>query len=264
MFDVIGEKTNASRELIREVVSKRNQDYIVDDVKKQILAGVNFIYVNADARIGHELEDMKWLLEIIQPIATIPLCLDSSEFKVLEMAYDMANNPPIINYISLEKDRFKKMMSFLKGKTCKIIASCMDDEGIPISSYDIITRAQKLIKALEDLGMKQSDIYVDPLVQSINVDTSNGTMVLNAVRQIKLHHPNIHIIADFSNISDGLPERKVINRIFIALMMEVGMDSAILNPLDIKTMAHIKIADMLLGKDDFCMNFLRSVRSGTI
>jgi len=96
------------------------------------------------------------------------------------------------------------------------------------------------------------------------VDTSNGTMVLNAVRQIKLHHPNIHIIADFSNISDGLPERKVINRIFIALMMEVGMDSAILNPLDIKTMAHIKIADMLLGKDDFCMNFLRSVRSGTI
>ncbi len=182
MFEVIGEKINASRELIRTVISNRDHAFIVDDVKKQMAAGVNFIYVNADARIGHELEDMKWLLEIIQPITTIPLCIDSSESDVLEMAYGMLDNPPIINYISLEKDRFKKMMSFLMGKTCKVIATCMDDEGVPRSSYNIIMRAQKIVNALAGVGMKQSDIYVDPLVQPINMDTSNGMMVLNAVR----------------------------------------------------------------------------------
>jgi 5-methyltetrahydrofolate--homocysteine methyltransferase len=89
-------------------------------------------------------------------------------------------------------------------------------------------------------------------------------MVLDAVRAIKKKHPEVHITGGLSNISYGLPQRKIINRTFVTLMMDAGMDSAIIDPLDEKIMGTIKTNDMLLGYDNFCMNYLKGVRSGAI
>jgi 5-methyltetrahydrofolate--homocysteine methyltransferase len=89
-------------------------------------------------------------------------------------------------------------------------------------------------------------------------------MVLDAVRAIKAEFPEVHITGGLSNISYGLPQRHIINRTFVTLMMASGMDSAIIDPLDKKIMAAIKTADMLLGHDNYCMNYLKSVRAGVI
>ena len=264
MFEVIGERINTSRKLVQAAVAERDSDYIINDVKKQQEAGANFIDVNAGARIGHETEDMKWLLDTIQPIATIPLTLDSPDPAVLEMAFKMVEKTPMINSISLEKERFDAMMPFLEGKECKVIALCMDDAGMPNSSDDILGRAKSLVQELNRIGIPTASIYVDPLVQPISVESNKGTMVLDAVRAIKALYPEVHITGGLSNISYGLPQRKIINRTFVSLMMDAGMDSAIIDPLDKKIMATIRTADMLLGKDDYCMNFLKGVRSGAI
>ncbi|MBT6341000.1 MAG: dihydropteroate synthase [Desulfobacula sp.] len=264
MFEVIGERINTSRKLVQAAVADRDADYIIDDVKKQQEAGANFIDVNAGARIGHETDDMKWLLDTIQPIATVPLTLDSPDPAVLEMAFKMVEKTPMINSISLEKERFDAMMPFLDGKECKVIALCMDDAGMPNSSDDILARAKSLVQELNKIGIPTAAIYVDPLVQPISVESNKGTMVLDAVRAIKALFPEVHITGGLSNISYGLPQRKIINRTFVSLMMDAGMDSAIIDPLDKKIMATIRTADMLLGKDDYCMNFLKGVRAGAI
>lgn len=264
MFEVIGERINTSRELVQAAVSERNADYIIDDVKKQQEAGATYIDVNAGARIGHETEDMKWLLDTIQPIATVPLTLDSPDPAVLEMAFKMVEKTPMINSISLEKERFDAMMPFLKGKDCKVIALCMDDAGMPESSDDIIGRAEILVKELNGIGIGTENIYIDPLVQPISTDSNKGVMVLDAARGIKVKYPTVHITGGLSNISYGLPQRHIINRTFVTLMMDAGMDSAIIDPLDKKIMGAIRTADMLLGSDDYCMNFLKGVRAGTI
>ncbi|WP_457553277.1 dihydropteroate synthase [Desulfobacula sp.] len=264
MFEVIGERINTSRKFVQAAVENRDADYIIDDVKKQQEAGANYIDVNAGARIGHETEDMKWLLDTIQPISTVPLTLDSPDPAVLEMAFKMVEKTPMINSISLEKERFDAMMPFLDGKECKIIALCMDDDGMPSSSNDILNRAKTLIEELNKIGIPTGSIYVDPLVQPISVESNKGIMVLEAVRSIKAEFPEVHITGGLSNISYGLPQRKIINRTFVSLMMSAGMDSAIIDPLDKKIMASIRTADMLLGQDDFCMNYLKGVRSGAI
>lgn len=264
MFEVIGERINTSRKFVQAAVAERNADYIIDDVKKQQDAGANFIDVNAGARIGHETEDMKWLLDTIQPIATIPLTLDSPDPVVLEMAFGMVEKTPMINSISLEKDRFNAMMPFLQGKDCKVIALCMDDTGMPSSFEDILNRARGLVEELNKIGIPTASIYVDPLVQPISVESNKGIMVLDAVRAIKAEFPDVHITGGLSNISYGLPQRKIINRTFVSLMMAAGMDSAIIDPLDKKIMASIRTADMLLGQDNYCMNYLKGVRSGAI
>ncbi len=264
MFQVIGERINTSRKKVQEAVAERDAGYIVNDVKLQQEAGAAFIDVNAGARIGHEEEDMKWLIDTIQPIATVPLTLDSPDPAILEMAFQMVENTPMINSISLEKERFDAMMPFLSGKDCKVIALCMDDAGMPNSADDIVDRAKRLVKELNTIGIETSDIYVDPLVQPISTDTAKGVMVLDAVRTIKSEFPEVHITGGLSNISYGLPQRKIINRTFVTLMMDAGMDSAIIDPLDNKIMATIKTADMLLGNDSFCMNYLKGVRAGQI
>ncbi len=264
MFEVIGERINTSRKLVQAAVADRDADYIIDDVKKQQDAGANYIDVNAGARIGHETEDMKWLLDTIQPIATVPLTLDSPDPAVLEMAFKMVEKTPMINSISLEKDRFDAMMPFLEGKECRVIALCMDDAGMPGSSDDILGRAQSLVKELNGIGIPTASIYIDPLVQPISTDSGKGVMVLDAVRAIKAEFPEVHITGGLSNISYGLPQRHIINRTFVTLMMDAGMDSAIIDPLDKKIMATIRTSDMLLGYDDYCMNYLKGVRSGTI
>ena len=264
MFEVIGERINTSRKLIQAAVAERNTDYIIDDVKNQQEASAAYIDVNAGARIGHETEDMKWLLDTIQPIVTLPLTLDSPDPAVLEMAFRMVEKTPMVNSISLEKERFDAMMPFLNGKDCKVIALCMDDSGMPDSSDDIIGRADILVKELNGVGIDTENIYIDPLVQPISTDTKKGVMVLDAVRGIKARYPQVHITGGLSNISYGLPQRHIINRTFVALLMGAGMDSALIDPLDKEIMATIKTADMLLDHDAYCMNFLKGVRSGVL
>ena len=207
---------------------------------------------------------MRWLLETIQPVTTIPLALDSPDPAILEMAFGMVEKAPMVNSISLEKERFEAMMPFLDGKACKIIALCMDDAGMPESSDDILGRAKTLVSELNGIGIATCDIYVDPLVQPISTDSNKGLMVLDAVRAIKAEFPEVHITGGLSNISYGLPQRHIINRTFVTLMMDAGMDSAIIDPLDKKIMAAIRTADMLLGHDQFCMEYLKGVRSGAI
>lgn len=264
MFEVIGERINTSRKLVQAAVADRDAEYIIDDVKKQQDAGANYIDVNAGARIGHETEDMQWLIDTIQPIANTPLTLDSPDPAVLEMAFQMVKETPMINSISLEKERFEAMMPFLDGKQCKVIALCMDDTGMPNTFDDILNRAKGLVEELNKIGIPTTSIYVDPLVQPISTDTNKGNMVLDAVRAIKSEFPEVHITGGLSNISYGLPQRHIINRTFVSLMMNAGMDSAIIDPLDSKIMGTIRTTDMLLGKDDFCMNFLKGVRAGSI
>ncbi|MCG8617570.1 MAG: dihydropteroate synthase [Desulfobacterales bacterium] len=264
MFEVIGERINTSRKLVQAAVAERDAQYIIDDVKKQEAAGATFIDVNAGARIGHETEDMEWLLNTIQPEVSLPLTLDSPDPAVLEMAFAMVEKTPMINSISLEKERFDAMIPFLKGKDCKVIALCMDDAGMPESADDIVGRADSLVKELNAIDIPTANIYVDPLVQPISTDSNKGMMVLDAVRAIKAAYPEVHITGGLSNISYGLPQRKIINRTFVTLMMDAGMDSAIIDPLDDKIMATIKTADMLLGNDQFCMGYLKGVRAGII
>ena len=264
MFVVIGERINTSRKRVQEAVAQRDATYIREDVLKQEKAGASYIDVNAGARIGHEMEDMKWLIEIIQDVVTLPLCLDSPDPKVLEMAYGMTKKEPMINSISLEKNRYNIMMPFLEGKQCRVLALCMGDSGMPKSVSQIIDRAKRLVQGLEEIGMQRDSIYVDPLVQPVSTESSNGIMAREAVAGIMQELPGVHTTCGLSNISFGMPARKRVNRNFLTLMMASGLDAAIADPLDHELMTTIKITEVLLGKDEYCRRYLRAYRAGEI
>ena len=264
MFTVIGERINTTLKKVQAAVAERDAAYIVDDVQKQQEGGATYIDVNAGARIGHEEADMRWLLEVVQGATKLPLCLDSPDPNILEMAYGLVATKPLINSISLEKDRFTPMMKYLEGKECRIIALCMDDSGMPKTVDDIVNRAKTLVAELEKIGFKRDDIFIDPLIQPMSVDVSNGTMAMQAVSGIMTELAGVHTTGGLSNISYGLPQRKIINRCFLAMMIAHGFDSAIMDPLDAQIMAMVHTADMIKGNDNFCMKYLKAVRASKI
>ncbi len=264
MFTIIGERINTTLKKVQTAVAERNAEYIKNDVMQQTEAGATYIDVNAGARIGHEESDMKWLLEIVQEATTLPLCLDSPDPGILEMAYGLVAQKPLINSISLEKDRFEPMIKYLQGKKCRIIALCMDDSGMPKTVEDIVSRARSLVGELENIGFKRDDIFIDPLIQPMSVDISNGMMAMDAIKGIMTELEGVHTTGGLSNISYGLPERRIVNRCFLAMMIASGFDSAIMDPLDREIMALTSTSDMLAGNDDFCMNFIKGVRAGKI
>jgi cobalamin-dependent methionine synthase I len=264
MFTIIGERINTSRKLVCEAVERRNSAYIKEDIRKQEQAGASYIDVNAGARIGHEMEDMEWLLGVIQEVAIVPLSLDSPDPKILEKALGLASQPPMINSISLEKTRYEPMLSFLSDRECSVVALCMDDTGMPGSAKEVVDRAGRLLEGLENIGIEREKIYVDPVIQPISTDVTKGIMAIDAVKEIIKEYPAVHTVCGLSNISYGLPQRKLINRTFLIQLMTSGLDSSIVDPLDEKIMAVLKTSQMLLSRDNYCRNYLKAVRSGQI
>ncbi len=118
-------------------------------------------------------------------------------------------------------------------------------------------RSSKRPKSLED-------IYFDPLVLPISTAGNNAVLFLETLREIKQTFKGAKTISGLSNISFGLPKRRLINRIFLALALAAGMDAAILDPTDNKIMALAQTTETLLGKDAFCGQYLNAYKEGKI
>lgn len=140
----------------------------------------------------------------------------------------------------------------------------MADSGMPKSVDDIVERAKSIVEELENIGFKRDDIYIDPLIQPMSVDINNGTIAIKSVKTIMDELIGVHTTGGLSNISYGLPERRIINRSFLLILMANGFDSAIMDPLDKDLMAVLTTGMMLAGNDDYCRNFIKAVRSGDI
>jgi len=122
----------------------------------------------------------------------------------------------------------------------------------------------ELIGRLGDEGIPLHKIYVDPLVQPVSIDTRMGAAVLGAIQKIMNDFPGVNTICGLSNISFGLPGRRIINRNFLALCIAYGLSAAILDPTDDELMATLISVEMLLGRDEYCERFIEAYQQGRI
>ncbi len=261
---IIGERINTSRKAINEAMERRDKKFFQDEATKQEAAGASYIDVNCGSRLKSEYDDFLWLLEAVQEVISIPVSLDSPSTRVLEAGLKNVDKRPLINSITLEKERFEDVAPILEGNKADIIALCMDDEGIPKNAPRIVENAVHLVEKLEKLGLNREGIFLDPLIQPLSVDTENANMALGSISTIMTRLNGVHTTCGLSNISYGLPERFLVNRTFIVLAMANGLDSAIIDPLDRKMMTNVITAETLLGKDEYCGDFIEAMREGKL
>lgn len=260
---VVGELINASRKVIGEAILKEDAATIQEVAKNQEAAGVDYIDVNAGIFVEEEVDYLKWLVTTVQEVVDIPCCIDSPNPKAIEAALSVhkGQKQPMINSISLEKDRYDSLMPIIAGTDLRVVALCMSDEGMPETTNERLSIADKLINGLLAVDVSLDNIYADPLVQPVSTNKDFGLEFINAVEAISTQFKGVHTMCGLSNISFGLPNRKFLNQTFAVMAIARGLDGLIINPLDKKMMANIIAAETLAGRDSHCGNYLKAYRT---
>ncbi|SDO36406.1 methyltetrahydrofolate cobalamin methyltransferase [Desulforhopalus singaporensis] len=259
---VVGELINASRKKIGQAIMDKDAEYIRSVARSQYEAGADYIDVNAGIFVEEEADYIKWLVEVVQQEVDAPCSIDSPSPAAIEAALTMHRGTPMINSISLEKERYETLMPIVAGTDFKVVALCMSDEGMPETVDDRLEIADKLVNGLLRNNVDIDNIYVDPLVQPISTNKDFGTGFLNSVEQIIKRFEGVHTMCGLSNISFGLPNRQFLNQLFAVMAISKGLDGLIINPLDRRMMANMIAAEALAGRDQYCANYLQGFRQG--
>ena len=263
---VVGEKINTSRNEVKEAVKKRDAGFIRQLARRQHEAGADYIDVNCGTFVGEEAELLSWMVkEVQQELGDMPVCIDSPDPAAVEAAMKVHKGIPLVNSISGEKDRFEALEPLVVKYDCKIVVLCMDDEfGIPPDAETRFSIASRIIDSMTAKGVNPDNIYVDPLIQPISVDVKNGLSAAETINMVKKRYPQTHAICGLSNISYGLPERKLLNQSYLVICAAYGLDAVILDPEDKRMMAMVHAAEALLARDPYCGGYLQAYRKGIL
>ncbi len=263
---VVGEKINTSRKEVREAVEKKDGAFIRALARRQVEAGADYIDVNCGTFVDEEAEYLSWMVKEVQDeLKGKPLCIDSPSSVAVEAALKVHQGQALLNSISGEKERYESLLPLIKEFGCKVVLLCMDDQsGIPPDAETRFKIASTVIDQLEKEGVQLGDIYVDPLIQPISVSTVNGCSAAETIMLVRNKYPEVHAICGLSNISYGLPQRKLLNQAYMVICAAYGLDAVILDPEDQRMMELVYASEALLGRDPFCGGYLKAYRKGRL
>ncbi len=264
---VVAERINTSRKikgemLVEQAVVNRDAEYIQKLAADQVAAGPEgstYVDINAGTLTSGEPEALEWLTKVVQEAVDAPISFDTPNAAALEKAlaaYDSSKGQPLINSITAESIRYKNVLPFVLEHKSKVIALAMDDSGIQTDPSKRLTVAKQLVDDLTSAGVALDNIYVDPLTFPIGTGSDVVVSMLDIIAKVKEAYPGVHIIAGLSNVSHGMPSRKLLNQALTVLAMGKGLDAAIIDPNDRYLMAMIASTEALLGIDDFCVNYI--------
>ena len=265
---VVGENINASNKSVGQAIADRDGEFLEKLARDQEAAGADFIDVNAGAGQGaweNPEAAIEWLVDLVQQAVSKPLTIDSDVPAVIEAALrKYSGDTVMINSVNADPDKLATVGRLAVERQASLVALVMGEGGIPSTVEERLAASDMIMTHLTRVGVREDQIYFDPLVLPIAVDTKQGLVTLKTIERIKSRYPSARTVMGLSNISYGLPNRRMINRAFLLMAAAAGLDAAILNPLDAKTMSIVRVADMLIGKDPSCKGFIRAHRKGVL
>ncbi len=253
-------------------------DYLQHLARRQEADGATYLDINVDefsTDVGERVRLMRWAVEIIQQAVAIPMSIDSSNTDILQAglsACDRARGRPMVNSVSLERT---DAVALAREANAVVIASAAGAEGLPNTTEERMVNMDAIHRQLEAAGFAPSAIHFDPLVFPISTDGENGIRFLNTCRALRAQYgPDVHIVAGLSNISFGMPARKLINQVYTWLACEAGADGGIVDPMQINTgvlngldpaAEPFRLAKaLLLGADEYGMEYIAAAREGLL
>jgi 5-methyltetrahydrofolate--homocysteine methyltransferase len=258
---IVGERINSSRKAIAPAIADRDQQLIAREADLQIAAGASYIDVNCGTLMEKEPETLEWLVKTVQNSTGGSLCsIDSPNPIALERALKVHQGKPLVNSITGEHQRLAAILPLIRDYKTSVVALAMDDNGMPETAEERFKIAADLVNQLTKVGIQLSDIYLDPMVRPVSTGSHYGRVVFETIKKVNQEFPGIHTICGLSNISFGLPARKLLNQTFLIMSMMAGLDSAILDPLDKRLMSLLRAAEVLLEQDDYALNFIAAYR----
>ena len=247
-------------------------------VERQLAAGVDFLDLNVDEvslKLNEQKAAMQWLVRTVQSMSPVPVSVDSSNIEIIQAGLEACQTEAgsnLLNSASLER---LEALDLAREHDTRVIVTAAGGKGMPQNEGERIENASRMVEAALARGIPLASIYVDVLVFPISVDGQFGHHALETIRQLRARYGSeVHITGGLSNVSFGLPCRRLINDVFILLSLEAGADSGIIDPvasnlkaihsMDRQARPYRMTEDLLLGRDRHCKNFLRAYRKGEL
>jgi len=243
----IGECIHIISKDVKTAVETRDKSFIQNLAKKQADKGAHYIDLNIgpQKKAGHEV--MPWMVQAIQEVVELPLSLDTSNAAAIEAGLKVCKRKALINSTDATEERMSAMMPLAAKYNANLIALTLAKGGIPTSADARVELAtERIFAAAEKFGVPIENLWLDPLVLTVNGNQDQAQQTINAVRFFKpLADPPPKTTCGLSNVSNQCPAelRHLLNRVFLIMMAGAGLDSAILDPLDHETMEAIRIID---------------------
>jgi len=259
-FVVIGERINPTgRKLLAEEMKQGDYSRVQSDALAQVAAGAQVLDVNAGIPLADEPAILAESIKLLQSITDAPLCIDSSIVEALEAGLEVYEGKPLLNSVTGEEERLERVLPLVKKYGCAVVAISNDDTGISEDPDVRFEVAKKIVQRAMDHGIPASDVVVDPLVMPIGAINSAGQQVMQIVKRLR-EDLKVNTTCGASNLSFGLPNRHGINSAFIAMAIGSGMTSAITNPLHLDLMQSVRGANVVMGHDPECMQWIQQYR----
>ena len=257
---------------------EEGEAYIRCEVARQVKAGAKYLDINVDEvdyKPDVQKRAMRWTVETVQAVSPVPPSVDSSLSEIIAeglAAYDGRAGRPLVNSVALER---LDALDMAQRHNAGVIVMATGAAGMPEDDQQRIENANTIMDHVLSKGVALKDVFMDAIVFPISVDPQYGNHYFNAVRAIReAYGDEIHIGMGLSNVSFGMPKRKLINETFIYLGLEAGIDAGLIDPIQTKLSSvfgldtdsePVKLAsDVLLGKDDFCMGYIQAFRDGRL
>lgn len=255
---IIGEKINPTgRSWLTEQLTQGNLEVLADEAVKQLEDGAHVLDVNVGAASVNEVELLPRAIEIVQGAVGVPLCIDTADNDALEAALAVYHGKPLVNSVNGEEKHLERVLPLVAEYEAAVIGLTMDDDGIPKDPQKRLEIAKKIVERAESLGIPRQDVLIDCLALTVSAEPDAAVITLNAIDLVR-KELGVNQALGHSNVSFGLPDRAVINRVALGMVIRAGVNAPIVDAAEVKQ--SILAADLLLGRDQYAMNYIKYYR----
>lgn len=259
-FVIIGERINPTRrKKLAETMSMGDFSMVQDDARKQVEAGAHVLDVNAGIPGGDEPALLRGAVQAVSEVAGVPLCFDTANPDALEAALSIYPGKALINSTTAEASMMERVLPLAKKYNAAVIGVITDESGVPTTPEDRLHVAEKLVKCASNYGVPAEDIVIDCLALTVGADSKAGQITLDSMVLVR-KELGVNLSLGASNVSFGLPDRKIINVAYLALAIARGLTAAITDPTVPEIQTTLLACDLLMGRDEYAMRWIQSYR----
>lgn len=255
---VIGERINGMFRSVARAIRERDAGAIADLARRQVAAGAHALDLNTGPTGEDPAAVMTWLVETVQEAVDVPLSIDSPKPVVITAGLRACRRPAIINSTTGAQEKLDALLPLAGEFGAGLIALTIDERGIPRNAAARAEIALTIVARTMEAGIPGDRIYLDPIVLPVNAAQDQCREALAAIPSfLALCEPAPHIIVGLSNVSQGTVSRSLINRTYLTMAMALGLDAAILDPLDQDLMDALRTAGILLNQEIYAESYLQ-------
>jgi len=258
---VIGELLNSSNTRIRELLERRDEKKLLEVAEAQLSAGAYAVDLNASMLMEGEREALHWAAGTIRSKLDAAVSLDTPQTDLLLELAEEFKEGVILNSFTADEDEAERAIEAAGRTGCALIIMLKSRDGIPETAMLRLDLASRVSVLVGRSGLDTSRVFLDPLLTPLATAQNGLRVSLDTIEGLKRNFPNFRTIGGISNVSFGLPRRKLVNRTFLAMALSRGLDAAICDPTDPDIIGTLRAVEAALGSDPGCKGFLAHHRS---